>query len=114
MKMHELFESFDPTKSKPLASATDADGYRIEIHHHVDKPADFGHNMDGWKLKREGTMYIFNPHGKWKQAGYWMNFPEDEWNIGKKEWYAMPLEKRAQMEADWQTHAYSPLKEQFK
>lgn len=116
MKLQDLFESYDPTKDKPLAKATDKDGYRIEIHSHVDKPLPDHHkgvNNMGYEIDRHGTMYIFAPNGKWVHAGYWMNWPEKEWKIPKRKWYQMPLQKRAQLEANWQTHAYNSLKSQF-
>lgn len=105
---------FDPTKNKPLASATDGDGYRIEIHSHVDKPMTLGgENELGYPIVRSGTMFIFNPENEFVQSGYWMNWPEEDWKIERLAWLKMPLSKRAKMEAEWQTHAYRPLADQF-
>jgi len=117
MKIQELFEGYDPTKGRVLASATDKDGYRIEIHSHVEEPLPDhfkGYNELGYAVDRFGTKYIFAPDGRWVQGGYWMNWPEPEWKIGVGTWLKTPLRKRAQLEADWQTHAYDPLKVQFK
>lgn len=88
-----------------LAAFTDQDGYTVSIAGQVQGAEDaFG---------RTGVMRITNPEGKQVRAGYWMGWPEDEWNISDKEWKKLTWEDRAALEVKQQATKYQPLKQQF-
>lgn len=114
----ENINSFTIKNYPLLASSTDKDGYIIGIYDYVDKQFDGyypgARNYANYPLKRNGTMLITDPNGESVVGGYWMDFPEREWKIkNPKQWFSIPRNQRAQMEADWQLYHYKPLKEQF-
>lgn len=112
MRLFELTEAWqgppEPQKGKELASFKDNDGYTIEIVWGTppEKESAMGN-------RRYGTMFITSPEGKKVQAGYWMNWPEKEWDIVKPRWENMSWEKRAEMEVKQQATKYASLKDQF-
>lgn len=118
--MQIIFENIQTkiTDYPLLASATDKDGYTMAIYDYVDNQYE-GYqegdtNIMGYPLKRNGRKVIFNPQKQYVLAGYWMDFPEREWNIkNKKQYFNIPREKRAQMECEHCLYSYKPLKVEF-
>lgn len=99
----------EPKNGEKLASYKDEDGYTIEIVWGTPSGKE-----TGLGIRRSGTMYITSPKGKKVQQGYWMNWPEKEWNISTPVWQGMPYKKRAELEVKQQATKYDSLEDQFK
>ena len=92
---------------KILASVHDGDGYQISIMGR--QPSE----NDPIPNSVYGQMFITNPEGQSVRGGYWMNWPEPEWNISPIEWGKLSWEKRARMEVKQQATSYDSLKNNF-
>ena len=109
MKLTEIWQGPpEPHKGEKLASYTDDDGYMIEIIWGTPPGKE-----EAMGVKRYGTMFIISPKGKKIQAGFWMNWPEKEWDIVKPRWENMSYKDRAKLEVKQQATKYQPLKQQF-
>ena len=97
-----------PPQGKILASYTDEDGYTISIRGGVPKEKEMALGQ-----RRYGQYILTSPEGKSVIGGYWMAWPEEEWDIWPTKWDIMSWEQRAAMEAKHQATAYRPLKDQF-
>ena len=93
---------------KTLAAYTDNDGYTISIVGQTPKGDE-----TAMGVLRVGVMRITNPEGKMVRAGYWMGFPEKEWNISDKEWKKLTWEERAALEVKQQGTKYDSLAKRF-
>jgi hypothetical protein len=98
-----------PPKGKVLAEYTDEDGYTSRIVGGVAKGQEFGIG-----LRRYATIYIVAPDGEKVRAGYFMNWPDESYDLTEEAWGKLSWEKRAAMETRKQATAYRPLREQFK
>ena len=104
MKYREITEAVSPQPpTGVLASYTDQDGYTASIVGMPDDPT--GNGRCGRELISDGNTTV--------KAGYWMNCPEEEWNIPERQWQRMSWPDRAAMEVKQQAIAYKPLKDQF-
>jgi hypothetical protein len=107
----------------PEGSYTDTDGYTVIIKAYA---------MESRGTDRHGDVLIRHPDGTTVQAGYWMDYPEKNWMLGKIDLIKdyrnhkknrtehasiyrtkIPIERRLRLEAYWQATAYEPLKVQF-
>jgi hypothetical protein len=112
-KPGELWKSPGASKGpipprKILAAYTDKEGYTIRIVGQTPKGEE-----QAMGAQRFGTMAITNPEGKQKKGGYWMGFPETNWNISDKDWKKMTWEDKAALEVKQQATAYKSLSGQF-
>lgn len=76
-----------------LASTSDGRGFTCSI-------------FEGSPLAGRGTMTIRRPDGVTVKGGFWMDFPERHWKIRRSAYDKLPIERRAQMEADEQALRY--------
>lgn len=91
-----------------LASETDDKGYTVQAYDGADEQARVR-----FAKKRRGMIFILAPQGQTVFAGYWMDFPEEEWAISEHDYYTIPLNKRAELECQEQVCKYK-LSCQFK
>lgn len=109
MKLNEIWKGPpEPQKGEKLASYKDGDGYTIEIVWGTPPGKE-----ESMGQRRYGTMYITSPDNKKVQGGYWMNWPEREWDIITPRWENMDWKERAKLEVKQQATKYAPLKDQF-
>ena len=97
-----------PRNGEELASYTDEDGYTVSIEWGV--PVGSHESMGN---RRYGTMYLTDPAGKKIRSGYWMNWPEKEWNLSSEKWKQLSLKQRAAIEVKQQATKYASLEDQF-
>jgi len=99
-----------PPKGTQLAAYTDPEGYTITLIGGTRKGEE-----TAMGVIRYGTMKIVAPGGPsvGVKAGYFMNFPEESWNISEKQWKGMSWEHKAGMQVRHQATAYNSLKQQY-
>lgn len=102
-----------PEHGKTLASYTDEDGYSIIIKGGVPKGQEFWEGDHKHQTRRYGQMFIISPKGKTIKAGYWMDWPEEEWKISHTKYYNLSWEDRAALEVKQQATAYASLSHSF-
>ena len=56
--------------------------------------------------ERSGRVYVTDG-SQWRQDGYWMDFQEKHWGLTTRQYRALPLGVRAQMECQEQTDRWS-------
>jgi len=100
----------DTPPSGKIASYTDRQSYTVHIDGMTDPDELAGRVVS---LPRYGAMWITDPEGNTIRSGYWMNWPEDEWNLSEQAWAELSWEQRATLEVKQQATAYRPLENQF-
>lgn len=81
-----------------LAEYTDDEGYTIYIYAGAVQGADIINSKGEVRpTARKGTKYIQHPDGRVVETGYWMDWPEEHWDLTMC-YRCLSIRQRAQLE----------------